>query len=72
MTRKFIGMRTSDEFKDMIEKIQKEKIRNGTAEINDRRTFSTRRITLAMTRCEEMDKIIKAIVDTKLDTDLEK
>lgn len=45
-----VERRVARDFDDMIREIQKKKIKNGTADVRRRKTFSSRRITLAMTR----------------------
>jgi len=59
--------RIAKEFDELIKTIQKEKIANGTAEIRDRRTYSNRRITLAITRHPEIKNIMRDIINTKLE-----
>lgn len=50
--------RVSREFVELIKKIQIQKIKNNTASLRKRKTFSTRRITLAMTRHPVFNEIV--------------
>jgi len=61
--------RISKEFDDMLKKTANAKIINGTAKLNKRDTFSTRRITLAMARHGGLSKILKDIELAKWDGD---
>lgn len=54
-----IKIRVAIEFDEMVKKIAMIKIKNGTADINDRESYSRRRITLALTR----HPLIKSIVE---------
>ena len=61
--------RVTKEFDNLIRDIQRAKIKNGTADVRDRRTFSSRRITLAMMRHDDMGIIAKDIINTKLEVE---
>jgi len=50
--------RVSKEFAELIKKIQVQKIKNNTSNLRKRKTFSTRRITLAMTRHPTFNEIV--------------
>ena len=54
-----IKIRVAIEFDEMIKRIAKKKIDNGTADGYDRESFSRRRITLAISR----HPLIKSIVE---------
>lgn len=53
-----VERRVAKDFDKIIRDIQKKKIANGTADIRRRNTFSSRRITLAMTRHKEFQEIV--------------
>ena len=54
-------MRVSNDFEKIMRNLANAKIKNGTAELQKRETFSTRRLTLALTRHQDIDKIMKDI-----------
>jgi|TARA_R100000656_G_scaffold76218_1_gene56339 biotin-(acetyl-CoA carboxylase) ligase len=54
-------MRVSKEFDKRLRNLANAKIKNGTAKLQRRETFSTRRLTLALTRHQDIDKIMKDI-----------
>jgi biotin-(acetyl-CoA carboxylase) ligase len=54
-------MRVSNDFEKIMRNLANAKIKNGTAELQKRETFSTRRLTLALTRHQDIDKILKDI-----------
>ncbi len=60
MTIKDFGVerRVAKDFDNIIREIQKKKIENGTADIRKRKTFSSRRITLAMTRHKIFQEVV--------------
>lgn len=62
-----VRIRVDEEFDKIIRKIQKEKIKNGTAEIENKKLYSSRRITLAITRHEYFQKVIKDIINQRLE-----
>jgi|TARA_R100000789_G_C2947310_1_gene133945 hypothetical protein len=62
-------MKVSPEFELMLKKIANTKVRNGTANIHKRETFSTRRLTLAMARHQDISKLIKDIEMAEWDGD---
>jgi len=53
-----VERRVAKDFDNLIKKIQKEKVKNGTADLRKRKTFSSRRITLAMTRHPSFKDIV--------------
>jgi|TARA_R110000787_G_scaffold199647_1_gene310725 hypothetical protein len=68
-TKKDTISRISKEFDDMLKKTANAKIVNGTAKLNERGTFSTRRLTLAMARHRDMKKMLKDIELAKFEGD---
>ena len=54
-------MRVSNDFEKIMRNLANAKIKNGTAKLQNRTTFSTRRLTLALTRHQDIDKIMKDI-----------
>jgi len=54
-------MRVSNDFEKIMRNLANAKIKNGTAKLQRRETFSTRRLTLALTRNQDIDKILKDI-----------
>jgi len=54
-------MRVSNDFEKIMRNLANAKIKNGTAKLQRRETFSTRRLTLALTRHQDIDKILKDI-----------
>ncbi len=45
-----VKRRIDKDFDELIKRIQRAKIKNGTGDLRKRNTFSSRRITLAITR----------------------
>ena len=59
--RRDILSRVAREFDDDLRRLAHKKLNNGTAMLNDRESFSKRRMTLAMCRHPDMKKIMKDI-----------
>ena len=62
-------IRISSEFDKLLEKIASEKINNGTAKVYDKKSFSKRRITLALSRHRDMEKMAEDVANADWEGD---